>query len=151
MTGWRLGWMVVPEAYVRHLEVLAQHLFISPSAPAQYAAMAAFDADTIAIIESRRAELHARRDFLVPALEAIGIRVPVVPQGAYFVYADVSRVASDSFALSRRILQEAHVAITPGNDFGSNEPEKHIRIAYTQPIDRLREAVARIAKLLVRK
>jgi aspartate/methionine/tyrosine aminotransferase len=148
MTGWRLGWVVAPAGYVRHLEVLAQNLFISPPAPAQYAAMAAFEPETIRILESRRAEFHARRDFLVPALESIGFRVPVVPEGAFYVYADVSNVASDSFVLARRILEEAHVAVTPGKDFGTFEPSKHIRIAYTQPIARLDEAVSRIGRLL---
>ncbi len=148
MTGWRLGWMVVPTAYLRHVETLAQNIFISPSAPAQYAAHAAFNAETLAILESRRHELQKRRDFLVPALRSLGFVIPVIPQGAFYVYADSSSIADDSFALSRRILKDVHVAITPGIDFGINMPEKHIRIAYTQPISRLLEAVERIAGLL---
>lgn len=147
MTGWRLGWLVVPPAYVREVETLAQNLFISASAPAQYAALAAFKPETIAILEQRRAEFEARRDFLIPALKEIGFGVPVVPGGAFYIYADCSGLAPDSFELSRRILTEAHVAITPGKDFGVNEPEKHIRIAYTNNIDTLREAVGRIARL----
>ena len=150
MTGWRLGWLVAPPGYVRKIETLAQNLFISPSAVAQHAALACFMPETIAILEQRRAELDARRRFLVPALEAIGFRVPVVPEGAFYVYADCSAVAPDSFQLARRILTEAHVAITPGKDFGRNQPERHIRIAYTQPVARLEEAVARIGKLLGR-
>ncbi len=148
MTGWRLGWMVVPEPYLRHVETLAQNLFISPSAPAQYAAHAAFDDDTLAILESRREELHRRRDFLMPALTELGFKIPVVPQGAFYLYADCSAIAGDSFLLSRRILQETHVAITPGRDFGNNHPEQHIRIAYTQPIDRLQQAVDRLHKMI---
>jgi aspartate/methionine/tyrosine aminotransferase len=147
MTGWRLGWLVVPPAYVREVETLAQNLFISASAPAQYAALAAFKPETLAILEQRRAEFEARRDFLVPALKEVGFGVPVVPGGAFYIYADCSRLASGSFELSRRILTEAQVAITPGKDFGANEPEKHIRIAYTNSIDTLREAVARIGRL----
>ncbi len=147
MTGWRLGWLVVPPAYVREVETLAQNLFISASAPAQYAALAAFKPGTIAILEQRRAEFEARRDFLIPALKEIGFGVPVVPGGAFYIYADCSKLASDSFELSRRILTEAHVAITPGKDFGANEPEKHIRIAYTNNIDTLREAAGRIRRL----
>ena len=119
MTGWRLGWMVVPEGYVREIEKLAQNLFISPSTLAQHAAMAAFLPATIAILEERRRELAARRDYLVPALESLGFRIPVRPEGAFYVYADSSRLAGDSFAFARRVLEEAGVAITPGKDFGA--------------------------------
>ena len=148
MTGWRLGWLVVPAGLVRRIETLAQNLFISPSTVAQHAALACFAPETIAILEERRAELDARRRYLVPALESLGFRVPVVPEGAFYIYADSSTLAPDSFALARRILAEAHVAMTPGKDFGRHEPERHMRIAYTQPVARLEEAVARIRKLL---
>jgi aspartate/methionine/tyrosine aminotransferase len=147
MTGWRLGWLVAPPGLVRTLETLAQNLYISPSAIAQHAALACFDPETIAIVEARRRELDERRRYLVPALESLGFHVPVVPEGAFYVYADCSALAPDSFAFARRILTEAHVAVTPGKDFGANEPERHIRIAYTQPVARLEEAVARIRKL----
>jgi aspartate/methionine/tyrosine aminotransferase len=148
MTGWRLGWLVAPQAMVRKVETLAQNLFISPSAVAQHAALACFSPETLAITEARRAELDERRRYLVPALESLGFKVPVVPQGAFYIYADCSALAADSFAFARRILADAHVAVTPGKDFGSNQPERHIRIAYTQPVARLEEAVARIRKLL---
>jgi len=148
MTGWRLGWLVAPPAMVRRIETLAQNLFISPSAVAQHAALACFTPETLAITEARRAELDQRRRYLVPALESLGFRVPVVPEGAFYIYADSSALAPDSFTLARRILAEAHVAVTPGKDFGANAPERHIRIAYTQPVARLEEAVARIGKLL---
>ena len=148
MTGWRLGWMVAPEGLVREVEKLAQNLFISPSTVAQHAALACFEPETLAILEQRRAELDARRRFLVPALQALGFRVPVMPEGAYYIYADCSGLTDDSFAFARRILAEAHVAITPGKDFGRNHPERHVRIAYTQPVARLEEAVARIARFL---
>jgi aspartate/methionine/tyrosine aminotransferase len=150
MTGWRLGWLVAPPHLVRTLETLAQNLFISPSTVAQHAALACFEPATLEIVEQRRAELDERRRFLVPALESLGLRVPVVPQGAFYVYADCSALAPDSFALARRILEEAHVAVTPGKDFGRNHPERHIRIAYTQTVARLEEAVARIGRLLGR-
>ena len=150
MTGWRLGWMVAPPELVRPLETLAQNLFISPSTLAQHAALACFEPSTIRILEERRAELDARRRFLVPALESLGFGVPVVPEGAFYIYADVSRVTDDSFAFARRVLTEAHVAITPGKDFGRNHPERHVRIAYTQPVARLGQAVARIARFLGR-
>ena len=148
MTGWRLGWLVVPPHYVREVEKLAQNLFISPSTPAQYAALAAFDAETINIVEQRRIEFQARRDFLMPALRSIGFEIPVEPQGAFYIYAQSDKLSEDSFALSRKILQQAHVAITPGKDFGSHVPEKHIRIAYTQTIPRLMEAIERIGSVI---
>ncbi len=150
MTGWRLGWLLAPPAQVRAVETLAQNLFISPSTVAQHAALACFAPETIVILEQRRAELDERRRYLVPALESLGFGVPVVPEGAFYVYADCSRLAEDSFAFARRVLAEAHVAITPGRDFGANEPHRHIRIAYTQPVHRLQEAVARIEQLLHR-
>ena len=144
MTGWRLGWVVLPPRLVRDVEKLAQNLFISPSTVAQHAALACFEPETLAIVEARRVELDERRKYLVPALRSVGFEVPVVPEGAFYVYADSSRLAPDSFELARRILREAHVAMTPGKDFGRHEPERHMRIAYTQPVARLREAIARL-------
>ena len=148
MTGWRLGWMVVPQALVRDVEKLAQNLFISPSTVAQYAALACFAPGTIAVLEERRHELDARRRFLLPGLQELGFRVPVEPHGAFYIYADCSSLSDDSFAFARRVLTEAHVAMTPGKDFGHNHPERHIRIAYTQPIGRLGEALERIRRFV---
>ena len=146
MTGWRLGWMVIPEAYVRDVEKLAQNLVLCPSTPAQYAALAAFAPDTIAILEERRAEFRHRRDFLAPALEAIGFRVTARPEGAFYLYCDCSALADDSFTLARDLLEKTGVAATPGLDFGSNAPEKHIRFAYTTGVPRLAEAVERLRR-----
>jgi len=148
MTGWRLGWLVVPSAYAREVEKLAQNLFISPSTPAQYAALAAFDVETTNIVEQRRIEFQARRDFLMPALRSVGFGIAVEPQGAFYIYAQSDKLSEDSFTLCRRILQDVHVAITPGKDFGTHAPEKHIRIAYTQTIPRLTQAIERINRLL---
>jgi aspartate/methionine/tyrosine aminotransferase len=148
MTGWRLGWLVAPASHVRPVEILAQNLYISPSALAQHAALACFTPETLAILEARRVELDQRRQYLVPALEKLGFRVPVVPQGAFYVYADCSALTPDSFTFAREVLERAGVAITPGRDFGRHEPERHVRIAYTQPIARLQEAVARIGAIL---
>jgi aspartate/methionine/tyrosine aminotransferase len=144
MTGWRLGWMVIPEAFVRNVEKLAQNLVLCPSTPAQYGALAAFTPETIAILEERRAEFRRRRDFLAPALEAIGLRVTARPEGAFYLYCDCSALATDSFMLARDLLEKTGVAATPGLDFGSNAPEKHIRFAYTTSVDRLAEAVERL-------
>jgi aspartate/methionine/tyrosine aminotransferase len=147
MTGWRLGWMVVPEYAVRDVEKLAQNLFICPSQPAQLAAIAAFEPATLAITETRREELKRRRDFLVPALRKLGFGVPVVPDGAFYVYADCSALAGDSNAFALRILDEAGVAVTPGVDFGVHRAERYLRFAYTQPVAQLEEAISRIAGL----
>ncbi|AXS81398.1 pyridoxal phosphate-dependent aminotransferase [Dechloromonas sp. HYN0024] len=146
MTGWRLGWMVVPEAYVRDVEKLAQNLTLCPSTPAQYGALAAFAPDTIALLESRRAEFRRRRDFLAPALERIGFRITARPEGAFYLYCDCSALTGDSFALAADLLEKAGVAATPGLDFGSNQPERHIRFAYTTSVDRLAEAAERLGR-----
>jgi aspartate/methionine/tyrosine aminotransferase len=148
MTGWRLGWMVAPERYVREFDKLAQNLFLAAPTPAQYAALAAFEPETIAILEERRAQFKARRDYLVPALRALGFEIPVTPQGAFYIYAGCGNLTDDSFAFARGLLEQAGVAITPGIDFGANAPERHVRFAYTNSIDRLKEGVARIAKFL---
>jgi aspartate/methionine/tyrosine aminotransferase len=151
MTGWRLGWMVVPEAFVREFEKLSQNIYLSAPTPSQHAALAAFSPETIAILESRRAEFQARRDFLVPALRAAGFRIPVVPQGAFYIYADCSALCDDSFAFARDLLEEAGVAITPGADFGANAAARHVRFAYTSAVPVLAEGVSRIANFLRRR
>ena len=151
MTGWRLGWMVIPEAYQRDIEKLAQNLTLCPSAPAQYGALAAFEPATIAILEARRAEFRQRRDFLAPALERIGFRITARPEGAFYLYCDCSGLCDDSFVLARDLLETVGVAATPGLDFGSNAPEKHIRFAYTTSVDRLAEAAERLSRYFARQ
>ncbi|HSG21514.1 MAG TPA: aminotransferase class I/II-fold pyridoxal phosphate-dependent enzyme, partial [Azonexus sp.] len=150
MTGWRLGWMVIPEAYQRDIEKLAQNLTLCPSTPAQYGALAAFLPETIAILEARRAEFRQRRDVLAPALESIGFRITARPEGAFYLYCDCSALCDDSFVLARELLETVGVAATPGLDFGSNEPEKHIRFAYTTDVDRLSEAAERLRRYFAR-
>ena len=148
MTGWRLGWLVVPPGYTQQIEKLAQHFFISASTPAQHAALAAFEPATLEILEARRAEFAQRRDLLLPALEALGFRMRATPRGAFYLYADISGLATDSAALARRLIEEAGVATTPGLDFGDHAPRQHLRIAYTTRCARLEEAVERIARVL---
>jgi aspartate/methionine/tyrosine aminotransferase len=148
MTGWRVGWMVVPERYVSAVDRLAQNIFLAAPTPAQYAALAAFRPETLAILEARRAEFKARRDYLVPALRALGFDIPQTPQGAFYIYAGCARLTDDSFAFARELLEQVGVAITPGIDFGSNAPERHVRFAYTNSIERLQEGVRRIGKFL---
>ena len=148
MTGWRLGWMVVPEGYLRAFEKLSQNIYLSSPTPSQHAAVAAFEPETIAILEARRAEFKARRDYLLPALRELGFRIPVVPQGAFYIYADCSALCDDSFAFARDLLESAGVAITPGADFGANAADKHVRFAYTNAVPVLAEGVRRIAAYL---
>ena len=146
MTGWRLGWLVAPPGYVRDIEKLAQNLFISPSAPAQFAALAAFEPVTIEILESRRGEFRRRRDTLLPGLRSLGFEIPTEPQGAFYVYADSSRLAVDSFALAEQLIGEAGVAATPGLDFGRFGPERHMRFAYTVASERIEEGLRRMER-----
>ncbi len=144
MTGWRLGWMIAPERHVRDIDKLAQNVFLSAPAPAQYAALAAFAPDTLAICDARREEFRARRDYLVPALRELGFVIPQMPPGAFYVYADCSRFTADSHAFTLDLLEHAGVAITPGIDFGTHRARNHVRFAYTRPIARLREGVRRL-------
>lgn len=148
MTGWRLGWMVVPADCVREIEKLAQHFFISPSTPAQHAALAAFEPATLDILEARRHAFAKRRNALLPALREIGFRFSTEPQGAFYLYADISDLAESSEELAHRLIEEAGVATTPGIDFGDNAPERHLRIAYTTEEARLVEAAERIRRVL---
>jgi len=148
MTGWRLGWLVVPEDCVREVETFAQNAFICPSAPAQYAGLAAFAPETTAILESRREEFRRRRDFLVPALRELGFSIPVTPEGAFYIYAGIEAFAADSGEFALALLEEAGVAITPGKDFGANQAGRYVRFAYTRSIEDLQEGVRRLRKYL---
>jgi aspartate/methionine/tyrosine aminotransferase len=150
MTGWRLGWLVVPPYLLRSIEKLAQNLFISPSAPAQHAALAAFRPETIEIMEARRTEFQARRDLLLPGLRSLGFTVAAEPQGAFYIYADSGTHGSDSFALAGSMLEQAGVAATPGLDFGHNAPERHMRFSYTTTAARLEAGLERMARFFQR-
>jgi aspartate/methionine/tyrosine aminotransferase len=145
MTGWRLGWVVLPETALRGFEKLAQHLFISAPAAAQHAALAAFSAESLSILEKRRTEFGRRRDFLVPALKRAGLKIPAEPHGAFYVYADCGR---DARAFARELLEKEAVAATPGVDFGANATGRYVRFAYTRSMDDLEEAARRIARFV---
>ena len=148
MTGWRLGWAVVPERYIDAVDRIAQNIFLAAPTTAQYAALAAFEPATLALLDARRDEFRARRDFLLPALRGLGFGVPQSPQGAFYIYANCSRFTNDSFSFARELLEKEGVAIAPGVDFGSNEAGAHVRFAYTQPVQVLEEGVRRIAKFV---
>ncbi len=148
MTGWRLGWLVVPEAYISAVEKLAQNLFIAAPTLAQHAALAAFSPETTAILEQRRLEFQRRRDYLLPALRELGFEIPLTPEGAFYLYADCSRFSDDSYAFAKTLLEEAGVAITPGRDFGANRSNQHLRFAYTTSMEQLHEGVSRLKAFL---
>lgn len=150
MTGWRVGWLVCPDWALDAVEALAQNLYIAPPTPSQWAARAAFSPDVWEIVADRRAQFRARRDLLVDGLTSIGFRVPVLPDGAFYVYADCSDLATDSSELVTRLLEEAGVAVTPGNDFGINRAAEHVRFSTTRPMDQLSEALDRMARVLGR-
>ncbi|WP_019571387.1 aminotransferase class I/II-fold pyridoxal phosphate-dependent enzyme [Thioalkalivibrio sp. ALMg3] len=148
MTGWRLGWMVVPETWVNPVRRLAQNLFVAPASMAQTAALAAFAPETEALLQSRVRELKRRRDVLLEALPGLGLEVQARPEGAFYIYADCTAHAPDSEVLCARILDTVGVALTPGTDFSPSRGRDYLRIAYTQSEARLREAVERLRGLL---
>jgi aspartate/methionine/tyrosine aminotransferase len=146
MTGWRLGWLVVPESLVPQIEKLAQNLFICPSSIAQHAGVACFLPESLAIYEERKAEFRRRRDFIVPALRELGFKVPVTPDGAFYVYADCSALSDDADRLTIDLLNEAGVVLVPGLDFGPYTAHNYIRLSYATSIENLQEAVARMRR-----
>jgi aspartate/methionine/tyrosine aminotransferase len=148
MTGWRLGWAVVPEELVAPIEKLAQNLFICASSVAQHAALACFEAESIAEYERRRTEFHRRRDFIVPALESLGLHVPVVPDGAFYAWADCSAHAQSSWDFCFDLMRRAHIALTPGRDFGHAAGERFLRLSYASSMASLEEAVHRLRAAL---
>jgi len=148
MTGWRLGWLVLPDALVPAVEKLAQNLYICASTVAQHAALACFEPESIAEYERRRAQFRARRDFLVPALESIGLPVPVMPDGAFYAWADCSAHSASSWDFSFDIMRRAHVAITPGRDFGRAAAERFVRLSFANSMPQLQQAVQRLQHVL---
>jgi aspartate/methionine/tyrosine aminotransferase len=148
MTGWRLGWLIVPERIVPQIEKLAQNLFICPSTVAQYAALACFSEEAMKIYQHRKAEFKRRRDFIVPALKKLGFKVPVTPDGAFYVYADCSGFSDNADLFTRDLLQKAGVVIVPGLDFGPYTARKYVRISYATSMENLQEAVLRIENYL---
>lgn len=148
MTGWRLGWLVLPPELVAPVEKLAQNLYICPSSVAQHAALACFDPETLAECERRRLSLQARRDYIVPALEDLGLPVPVAPDGAFYAWFDVTRHAQGSWDFCFDAMRRAHVALTPGRDFGSAETARYARLSFASSMDHLTTAVARLRHML---
>ncbi len=150
MTGLRVGWLVAPREMLDPLARLAQNFFISPPAPSQYAAIAAMEPESIAFFEKQRQEFKKRRDFLYPALLEMGFKVPIMPEGAFYIYADCSNLSTNSYRFCHQLLHEAGVAITPGRDFGSHKAESHVRLAYTRDMETTVTGVERLKKYLQR-
>ena len=153
MTGWRLGWMVVPEALVPVVERLAQNLFICASTIAQHAALACFEPESIAEYERRRAEFKARRDYFIPELQRLGLSVPVMPDGAFYAWADCSAACerlgvNGSWDFAFELMRKAHLAVTPGRDFGTFDPQRFVRFSTANSMAQLQESVARLQTLL---
>lgn len=148
MTGWRVGWLVAPEEIVPDLDKLAQNIFLAAPTPAQYAALAAFNPETTAILESHKKEFKQRRDYLLPELKKLGFKIEVEPQGAFYIYANCEKFSNDSYQFAYDVLENIGVAITPGKDFGDNKANMYVRFAYTISIDKLKEGVNRLTTYL---
>ena len=153
MTGWRLGWLVVPEALTPVIERLAQNLFICASTVAQHAALACFEPESLLEYERRRAEFKARRDYFIPELKRLGLHVPVMPDGAFYAYADCTDAAarlgvSGSWDFAFELMRRAHLAVTPGRDFGLAAPERFVRFSTASSMAQLEQAVARLEAVL---
>ncbi|WP_340121217.1 pyridoxal phosphate-dependent aminotransferase [Methylobacter svalbardensis] len=148
MTGWRIGWLIVPEAFTDATEKLAQNIFIATATHSQYAALAAFDPHTLAELEHRRAEFERRRDFLFDALLNLGFEIPIKPDGAFYIYANCSKFTNDSFQFALDLLEAEGLAVTPGKDFGTNEANHYLRFAYTTSIDKMTVAMQRLDRFI---
>lgn len=150
MTGWRVGWMVVPESYVDAVDRIAQNIFLAPPTVSQYAALTALKESTQSVLDERRDEFKKRRDFLLPALEQLGFKITARPQGAFYIYANCESFTDDSFTWVNQLLSEQGVALTPGIDFGDYLANKHCRFAYTQSLEMLEQAVDKIETFIQR-
>jgi aspartate/methionine/tyrosine aminotransferase len=144
MTGWRLGWMLLPPDLLGAVDRLAQNVFLAAPTVAQHAALAALSDETRPLLEAAKMELGARRDWLVPHLRRLGFHLPIMPEGAFYIYAGLDPSWDLADALAERWLEEAGVAVTPGTDFGAHGADRHVRFAYTTGLERIREAVRRL-------
>jgi len=151
MTGWRVGWLVAPAGYVEPIDRLTQNIFLAASTVGQHAALAAFRPEVHAELQRRRDEFRARRDYLVPVLRDLGFEIPVIPDGAFYIYAGSGRLAAESESFARDLLERAGVAITPGRDFGMQAPARHVRFSYAATRARLETGMQRLADYLSRR
>jgi len=143
-----LGWLVAPEELVDDMDKLAQNIFLAAPTPSQYAALAAFKPETIAILELHKEEFKQRRDYLLPELKKLGFKIEVEPQGAFYIYANCEKFTNDSYKFAYDLLENIGVAITPGKDFGENKANTYVRFAYTTSLEHLKEGVKRLNDFL---
>ena len=148
MTGWRIGWLIVPDEFIEATEKLAQNIYIATSTQSQYAALAAFNENTLAELESRRAEFAARRDFLYDNLLRLGFAIPIKPEGAFYIYANCKKFTDDSYQFALELLEAEGVAVTPGRDFGTHEAHHMLRFAYTTSIAKMTIAMQRLDRFI---
>lgn len=148
MTGWRIGWLIVPEQFINPIERLAQNIFISTPTHSQYAALAAFSEENLAELDRRKKEFEKRRDFLYRELQRLGFGITLKPEGAFYIYADCTRFTNDSFQFAKDLLEHEGIAVTPGKDFGINQANCHIRFAYTASIAKIAVAIERLERFL---
>jgi len=146
MTGWRVGWVIVPEVLIEPCRRVMQNIFIAAPTLSQYAAIEALKATDA--VESMRLAYDERRQYLLHELPKLGFDIVVEPQGAFYIYANVSRLTDDSKSFCWQLLEQAGVAITPGEDFGAYQPKQHLRFSYATRLDDIREGIARIAAFL---
>ncbi|NOQ63437.1 MAG: pyridoxal phosphate-dependent aminotransferase [Methyloprofundus sp.] len=148
MTGWRAGWLVVPEAYTEAVEKLAQNIFISTSSHSQYAALAAFEVETLDELEQRRQDFSQKRDFLYQSLLDLGFKIPVKPAGAFYIYADCRAFTDNSWLFAEQLLEVEGLAVTPGKDFGRNKSEQYLRFSYTGSMQNIQRAMQRLERFI---
>ena len=148
MTGWRLGWAVVPEYTIEAVDDLATNYYLCAHTPTQHAALACFTPESLAVCEERRQELLARRRIVVSGLERIGLPLEVVPNGAFYAYFSVAGTGLDAWTFCERALEEAHVALTPGRDFGPATADTHVRLSYAASREALTEGLSRLGQFV---
>ena len=148
MTGWRIGWCIVPNHLLDACDRLSQNLFLATPTLSQKAALAAFLPETLALLEQRRQIFKQRRDYLYPKLLELGFKIPVKPQGAFYIYCDCRDLTDDSMTFAHELLEQTGLAITPGIDFGQNHPERYVRLTYTKDISCLEQAVQRLEQFI---
>ncbi len=150
MTGWRIGWLIVPEQFIDPVERLAQNIFISSPTHSQYAALNAFTEENLKELEERRQVFKKRRDFLYEHLLRLGFEIPLKPEGAFYIYAKCTRFTKDSYQFAKDLLEQEGVAVTPGKDFGNNAANCYIRFAYTASIAKMSLAIEKLECFLAR-
>ena len=144
MPGFRLGWIILPEKFIRKAEIILQNVFIAPPTVSQIAALGAFDYEYLKTITQ---EYKKRRDYLYNELKEL-FTIDAKPEGAFYIWANIEKYSNNSYEFTKKILEDIHVAITPGVDFGKNNTDKYIRFAYTKDIDHLKEGVERLKSYL---